>query len=156
MSVFAGTFGSCGFPGDGLSSSIKFRTPWGLKYNFYTNSLLIVDNGNSRVRSINLTSNIITTIIGNGVSGFSGNGGLGVSASISNPDSVTVSVDGSIYLSDKNNSVIRQLDTAGYITIFAGTGTGSGYNGDNILYIINKYISHIMSFTLSNWNNCGK
>ncbi|HZL25197.1 MAG TPA: hypothetical protein VFC39_01560 [Acidobacteriaceae bacterium] len=75
----------------------------------------------------------VITIAGNGVSGYTGDGGPGTAATLSNQVSGgTMDPDGNIYIADTNNSVIRRIDAqTGIITTFAGNGTGA-YNGDGI------------------------
>lgn len=137
--ILAGTYGSCGFSGDGSSvygpavSGILFNKPLGLAYFEKDNSLIVVDNGNSRVRSIALDSGIVTTIIGNGNIGYTGDGGVATSASLANPVTVTISLDSRIFVTDRNNSVIRVLNTTSNVIFsYAGIGT-PGYNGNNLL-----------------------
>lgn len=72
---------------------------------------------------------IITTVAGNGTSGFSGDGGPATAASIYSPFGVAVDTSGNLYISDFGNYRVRRVDTNGIITTFAGTGV-SGYSGD--------------------------
>ena len=74
---------------------------------------------------------IITTVAGNGQSGYSGDGGLATEAKLDFPFSIDVDSAGNMYISDTNNSVIRKVDTSGIITTVAGNGDGgSGSTGD--------------------------
>jgi sugar lactone lactonase YvrE len=134
-SVFAGSVGVCDYSGDGSvvsSGSARFNNPLGLAFNKHTNALIIADNGNSRIRSIDLATGLVSTIAGTGAVGYSGDGSLATLASFSNPVSVTVDVQANVYISDRNNSVIRVIDSvSGIITTFAGTGV-AGYNGDDL------------------------
>jgi sugar lactone lactonase YvrE len=72
---------------------------------------------------------IINTIAGNGTSGYSGDGGAAVSASLHNPWQVTLDTLGTIYFVDESNNRIRKIDTTGIITTVAGTGV-YGFSGD--------------------------
>src|SRR6185437_3624240 len=73
---------------------------------------------------------IITTIAGNGSSGYSGDGGLATAATLNSPDDVAVDGVGIIYIADYSNSAVRRQDPAsGILTTFAGNGT-SGDSGD--------------------------
>ena len=71
---------------------------------------------------------IISTVAGNGTSGFFGNGGPATLTSLSNPRSVAVDGDGNLYFADSGNNRIRKV-TNGIITTIAGNGT-AGYSGD--------------------------
>ncbi len=72
----------------------------------------------------------ITTIVGTGAGGGSGDGGLGTSAQINQPYGAVLDFAGNLYISDGGNNKIRKLNTStGIMTTFAGTGT-VGYSGD--------------------------
>jgi trimeric autotransporter adhesin len=72
----------------------------------------------------------ITTIAGNGVSGFSGDGGLATAAAIGMIYGIAFDGSGNLYMSDINNYRIRMIaNSTGIITTVAGTGV-SGYTGD--------------------------
>ena len=63
---------------------------------------------------------IITTFAGNGVQGFTGNGGPATSAALGAPTGVTVDPAGNVYFAEQINDVIRMVNSAGNITTFAG------------------------------------
>jgi RHS repeat-associated protein len=62
----------------------------------------------------------IMTVAGNGTAGFSGDGGPATAAQLYFPVAVALGPDGSLYISDTNNSLIRKVDPSGIITTFAG------------------------------------
>jgi sugar lactone lactonase YvrE len=70
----------------------------------------------------------ITTIAGNGVAGFSGDGGQATSAELRRPWSLAVDGQANVYVSDKENNRVRKV-SGGIITTVAGTGT-PGDSGD--------------------------
>ena len=73
---------------------------------------------------------MISTVAGTGVAGFSGDGGLAISAAISFPEGVAVDASGNLFIADRGNHRVRKVDAAtGIITTFAGTGT-PGFSGD--------------------------
>jgi gliding motility-associated-like protein len=73
---------------------------------------------------------IITTIAGTkGVAGYSGDGGQAITALLAKPTGISTDNNGSIYIGDWFNWVIRKINPAGIITTFSGTGT-AGYSGD--------------------------
>ncbi len=63
-------------------------------------------------------------------SGFSGDGGLAISAKLNYPCGVFVDVSGNMYIADRINRVIRKVDVSGVITSVAGNGGSSGFSGD--------------------------
>lgn len=128
ITTVAGT-GTMGFSGDGgAATSAKLNHPYWVAVD-RTGNIYIADQDNNRIRKVD-TSGIIHTIAGTG--GISnpgtGNGGLATSAKFSQINAITVDNIGNIYVSDANQ--IRKIDTAGIITLVAGTGT-YGYSGDN-------------------------
>jgi type IX secretion system substrate protein/NHL repeat-containing protein len=80
------------------------------------------------VRKVN-TSGIITTIAGNGIYGFSGDGGIATAAALEKPRGIAVDGSGNVYFADQGNIRIREINATGIITTIAGNGT-YGYSGD--------------------------
>jgi sugar lactone lactonase YvrE len=126
VTVFAGT-GLCGYSGDGgPAKSATLSAPAGIAFDA-EGSLLIADDGNSRIRKV--TAGIITTVAGNGSYGYSGDGGPAINASLAYPVGVCSDSSGNVYVADTSNSVIRLIDSAGIIHTVAGNGT-AGFSGD--------------------------
>lgn len=71
----------------------------------------------------------INTAAGNGIAGFSGDGGPATSASLNRPQGVAVDASGNLYVVDTDNHRIRRVATNGVITTVAGTGA-AGMGGD--------------------------
>lgn len=72
---------------------------------------------------------IIDTVAGNGVGGFSGDGGPATEAQINRPYGVVVDAGGSLYVADTVGHRVRKVDPSGTISTVAGTGNG-GFSGD--------------------------
>src|SRR6266699_3159795 len=74
---------------------------------------------------------IISTVAGNGTSGFSGDGGPATNTSLLAPRGVAVDGAGNLYIADSGSQRIRKVYTAGFgfITTVAGNGT-IGFSGD--------------------------
>src|SRR5439155_302851 len=86
-------------------------------------NLYIADTYNHRIRKVDAASGIITTVAGNGVLGFAGDGGAATSASLNGPASVALDASGNLYITDYLNQRIRKVDAAtGIITTVAGNG----------------------------------
>ncbi|MCH8820261.1 MAG: IPT/TIG domain-containing protein, partial [Acidobacteria bacterium] len=96
--------------------------------------LLITDINNHRVRRVDLTSGIITTVAGNGERDFSGDGGPATVAAMNLPVGLAFDRAGNLFIADFLNQRIRKVDTAGIITTVVGSGaTGSrrgSFSGD--------------------------
>jgi NHL repeat len=120
--------GNSGYSGDGgPATNASLNTPRGVTVDSVGN-LYVADTGSSRIRKVG-TDGIITTLVGNGNYGYSGDGGPATSASLRSPYGVTVDDAGNLYIADYANSDIRKVGTDGIITTVAGNGD-SGYSGD--------------------------
>ncbi len=129
LTVVAGN-AVAGFSGDGgpaTSASINLRQGAldGVAVDSAGN-LYIADSNNNRIRKV--SGGTITTVAGNGSSGFSGAGAAATSAYLSNPVGVAVDSAGNLYIADEYNSRIRKV-TNGTITTIAGNGA-QGFSGD--------------------------
>ncbi|MGH2711770.1 MAG: hypothetical protein ACRDH9_11280 [Actinomycetota bacterium] len=91
-------------------------------------NVYIADTNNHRIRKVT-PGGTITTVAGNGMSGFSGDGGPATSARLRFPEGVWVDTAGNIFIADEGNQRVRKVDTAGNISTIAGTGT-AGFAGD--------------------------
>jgi N-acetylneuraminic acid mutarotase len=130
ISTVAGT-GGFGYNGDGIpATSATVWAPYGVSLDPGGN-LYIMDGGNYRVRRVDATTGIITTIAGDGTNGFSGDGGPATSADISAPGGdIVFDSTGSLYFEDTGNNRIRRVDlVTGIITTYAGDGAPD-YGGD--------------------------
>ena len=130
MSVAAGVVFSLGYNGDGiLATQAWLNFPTGLAIDRF-GQLYIADWLNYRIRKVD-TSGIISTVAGNGIPGFGGDGGPATSAMLSLPADVAVDAKDNFYIADWGNLRVRSVNAAGTIQTYAGTG-GFGYNGNNL------------------------
>ena len=98
-----------GYSGDGgLAINAQLKNPTGLTYSRETNSIVFADYANSRVRAINLSTGIITTIAGTNVSGFTGNGGNSLNARLFGPTFITL-YNNNIYITDQDSLTISTI-----------------------------------------------
>lgn len=132
ISTVAGT-GVAGFSGDGiLAKESQLSNPTGLALDGKGN-LFISDSGNERIREVDLTTGIISTVAGTGVTGFSGDGFEATKTQLSNPLGLAVDKQGDLYVVDRGNNRVRKINmSTGIITTIAGTGE-EGYSGDGDL-----------------------
>jgi sugar lactone lactonase YvrE len=115
--------GSWGFSGDGgPATNGSLSGPAGLAVDAAGN-LYVADTNNNRMRKVT-PSGIISTVAGNGIQGFSGDGGPATSASLYQPVGVAVDATGNLYIADWINCRIRKVSTAGIISTVAGNGRG--------------------------------
>jgi trimeric autotransporter adhesin len=122
--------GLAGYGGDnGQATLARLLNPRWLCLDTAGN-LLIADAGNHRIRKVDLSTGIITTVAGTGTAGFSGEGGQATAAAINGPQGIYVDRDNNLYIADGNNHRIRKVTAAtGNIATIAGTGA-QGYTGD--------------------------
>ncbi len=98
--------------------------------------MYISDQENQRIRRVD-DNDVITTVVGTGVPGFSGDGGPATLAQIWAPVSqaaapssrIAIDSQGNLYLADSNNHRVRKVDTSGIINTVAGNGD-VGLGGD--------------------------
>ncbi len=112
------------YTGDGQPAvNSTLDCPLGLDIDAAGN-LYVADTFNNVIRKIDTASpRIITTVVGNGNAGYTGDGGPATSATLNSPDRVSVNGAGNFFISDSNNQVIRRVDGATKkIATFAGNG----------------------------------
>jgi NHL repeat len=132
ISTVAGT-GEYGYYGAGGQATLALlNNPTGVTVHPTSGNLFIADSGNYRIRMVSKSTGIITTVAGNGVPGYSGDGGRAVSATLSRTSKVAIEASsGNIYIADSGNNRVRMITkSSGIISTVAGTGVGS-YTGDN-------------------------
>ncbi|MEZ4364747.1 MAG: DUF4215 domain-containing protein [Kofleriaceae bacterium] len=130
ITTVAGT-GAAGFTGDGgLATGAWLSAPQGVAVDG-DGDLFIADSSNNRIRRVDASNGVITTVAGSGVGGFAGDGGPATAARLLAPASVAVDDLGNLYVADTSNNRVRRVDAAtGAITTIAGTGSfGSGGDG---------------------------
>jgi len=129
ITTYAGT-GIAGYTGDeGPANSAEINSPVAVVCDLSGN-LYFSDNNNVRFRRIDILTKVITTIAGNGLIGFSGDGGPATSAEFwSGGGVICVDTSGNLYIADEHNQRIRKVDKAGNIYTAVGNGT-SGFSGD--------------------------
>jgi sugar lactone lactonase YvrE len=92
-------------------------------------NLFIADTDNNRIREVG-TNGIITTVAGGkGASSGVGDGLAATNANLSLPDGVCLDAVGNLYIADKGNNRIRQVNTNGIISTVAGNGSAT-FAGD--------------------------
>ncbi len=107
ITTIAGT-GTPGFSGDnGPATAAQLRQPAGVHVD-NTGNIFIADVFNHRVRKIN-TAGVITTIAGNGIDGFNGDGAAAVTTWLSRPLAITGGDSGKIIIGDMHNGRVRVI-----------------------------------------------
>lgn len=91
-------------------------------------NIYIAMRDNNIISRVDLKGNM-TTYVGTGSSGFSGDGGKAIEARLNVPAGLAFDKSGNLYIADRNNNRVRKVDTRGTISTIAGTGT-AGFSGD--------------------------
>jgi NHL repeat len=116
--------GPCCSPGDGGLAINASLSPTSVAVDD-TGNLFIVDH--LRVRKVSPEGIITTVVGGDGLYGYSGDGGPASAARLSSPYAVTLDSDGNLFIADGTR--IRKVSPGGIITTIAGNGQ-YGYTGD--------------------------
>ena len=121
--VGLGDFGGDGGP----AKQALLNHPDGLALDAAGN-LYIADTLNHRIRKM-AKDGTITTVAGNGVAGYSGDGGRATFASFNEPEAIAVDASGNLYITDTLNQRVRRMLPDGTVTTIAGNGV-AGFSGD--------------------------
>lgn len=93
-------------------------------------AMYVTEVENHRVLRVDLKTNQVTTVAGNGTKGYSGDGGPATEAQLNEPYEVRFATNGDMYFVEMQNHLIRKVDAkTGIISTVAGTGK-PGYSGD--------------------------
>src|SRR5436305_1133171 len=126
ITTYAGT--TTGFSGDGgPATAARISAMSCITFDGAGNGY-ISDSWNYRIRKVN-SSGIISTVVGIGTPGFSGDGGAASAAELKTPTCVAVDGAGNLFIADQDNNRIRKVNTSGIISTIAGTGI-IGSSGD--------------------------
>jgi hypothetical protein len=128
----------------GPATSAQLNLPAGVALDGYGN-IFIADSLHNRIRMVCggkagtffgfacTTPGTITTIVGDGKEGFSGDGGLAKAATVVTPNGVAVDGAGNLYIADTGNDRIRMVSAAtDIITTVAGNGSAGDSNANNV------------------------
>jgi sugar lactone lactonase YvrE len=105
----------------GPTGTAEFNAPDGVALDTQGN-VYVADGSNNRIREINVSGSV-TTLAGNGASGFAdGTGGPTGTAEFNGPAAIAIDSHGNAYVGDSGNSRIRKIDSVGQVTTLAGNG----------------------------------
>ncbi len=123
ITTIAGT-GTAGYNGDGIpATSAQLNFPRDVEV-APNGAIYIADSDNNRVRRIDPVTNVITTVLGTGVAGYSGDGQPGSSAQIRFVPRITIDSAGNLYAVDMfDNRIRRVAGGTGNVDTVAGIGT---------------------------------
>jgi len=131
VSHLAGTDGLVSGFTDGTGNAATFHSPSGITY--YNGNLYVADTANNRIRKVEVSTKIVTTLAGqpdvDGPVNAGSTDGTNVNAKFNGPQGITT--DGTyVYVADTANNKIRRILIADGTTLtIAGTGVAGTDNG---------------------------
>lgn len=131
ISTFSGT-GEKKTSDDGaMISGASLNGPRAMDFDREGNLWLALREGNA-VYQLDLKKGTLHRRAGTGKSGFTGNGGPALEATLSGPKGLSIGPDGNVYLADTESHTIRMIDVkTKTIHLVAGTGTrGTAFSTD--------------------------
>lgn len=139
LSLFAGGNVVPEFFGDGFPAEVaSLSAPTCLTFD-PSGNLYVCDSGNHRIRRIDAVTRIVSTIAGNGVPGFAGNGGPAAAASFNFPMDVAFDTAGHMYVADTQNYQIRRIEAGtGIVSTVAGGSDNSAEGVPLLQAFINR------------------
>jgi len=140
-------------------AGVTLQNPYGI-FRDPNGNFFVSDMTNNVIRELVKSTNVVNTFAGNGVSGYSGDGGPATSAELRQPTSVARDKTGNIYIADQNNHIIRMVNTASVISTFAGTPQSCGYSGDGgaatsakLCTPVGVFVDSKNNVYIADWNN---
>jgi hypothetical protein len=120
IEAFTGN-GRLGFGGDGgPAMAANFNRPRSVAVDVAGN-VYINDRFNRRIRKVS-ADKTITSVAGNGTSGFSGDGGPALNARYRDVNKISIDKNGNLYLADEGDHRVRIVSANGIINTVAGVG----------------------------------
>ncbi len=109
---YSGDYGPCGEAGLYLPLSVAIDSK---------NDLYICDSGSNRIRKVDHETDVITTVVGSGDSGFNGDGPA-LEVNLTYPGAIAFDAEDNLYIADTQAHRIRKYDPrTGLVTTIAGT-----------------------------------
>jgi RHS repeat-associated protein len=131
-----GGYGS--FGGDGRAATrAGLASPYDVAVDAVGN-LYIADRSNRRIRKVD-TAGIISSVAGDGRSGYRGDGGLAVNATLGNPVGVAVDANNNLYIADVSNRRIRMVGLSKLRTIAGSISVPEENGSGHIMSIIGQH-----------------
>ena len=132
--------GKAGFA-NGKGDQAQFNQPYNVKLGA-NGRLYVPDQNNHSIRRVD-ADGTVSTIAGNGQSGFAS--GSGADARFNNPTGLIVGAGETIYVADRNNHRIRVISRAGEVATIAGDGTEGFQDGAGSAAKFNRPIDIVLT-----------
>ncbi len=113
----------------GMATQIAIKDTFGVETG-PDGAIYVTEVGHHRIRRVDLTNGTISTVVGTGTKGYSGDGGPATKANLNEPYEVRFDRAGNMYFVEMQNHIIRRVDArTGVISTVAGNGQ-PGFGGD--------------------------
>lgn len=133
VSTVAG-IGSAGYEYEGAGGLVATQTPINNPYGVVPGpdgALYFCEVDTGRIRRLDPGIGRLTTIAGNGVKAYAGDGGPALEASFAAPHEIRFDRRGDLFVVERDSHTVRRIDMrSGFVTTIAGTGE-AGYSGDD-------------------------
>jgi len=122
-----------GYNGDGtLATVATLNQPYAVILDA-AGDVLIADAANNRIRIVNATTQLISTVAGNGIAGSGGDNGPANAAELNAPTGIALDPAGNLYIADTQNNRIRKVSSATlYINTLAASGAEYLLGAENL------------------------
>jgi Bacterial Ig-like domain (group 3)/MBG domain (YGX type) len=107
IATIAGNLSPGDSNGTGLATSARLDHPGGVALDA-RGDLFIADSGNNVVREVT-PDGTMTTVVGNGQAGYSGDGGPAADAELNDPTSLAMDTHGDLFIVDNGNGIVREV-----------------------------------------------
>ena len=122
ISTIAGT-GKAGFAGDGGDATkAQFNYVMCVSLNTTNDKLYVADLKNFRIRMIDLKTNVVSTVVGNGKKGVPQDDSVATDSPLVDPRAVAVDSKNNIYVLERSGNALRMVSADGKIKTVVGTG----------------------------------
>lgn len=143
VTTVAGTANTQGYR-DTADGAPLFRSPNALLV--VGSNLYVGDSGNNVIRKIDLGTNTVTTLAGNGTAGYAD--GTGTAAQFNSPGSMVLDSSGDyIYVADNGNFYVRKVritaPNVGEVTTLVGSGIGGYRDGTGKVAYFNSVFAMV-------------
>lgn len=138
ITTAAGT-GNPGFSGDGgPASEAEFNFLMCVSLNSTNDKLYVADLKNRRIRMVDLKTNMVSTIAGNGEKGVPADGNKATDSPLIDPRAVAVDSKNNVYILERGGHALRKVTADGMIRTVAGTGKAGGTDGPALTAELNS------------------
>jgi sugar lactone lactonase YvrE len=125
------TLAGSGQPGfaDGPAAEARFNHVMCVTLDPAEKELHIADINNRRIRVLNLETNVVRTIAGNGMKGVPADGAAALESPLVDPRAVAADAQGRVYVLERGGHAVRRVDRDGTIRTVVGDGKAGFKDG---------------------------